>query len=46
MYHHEPNYDVTMIARIMEETIRYEELSEEGDSLIVSSAYDGREIVV
>ncbi|MEX2616718.1 MAG: MBL fold metallo-hydrolase [Alphaproteobacteria bacterium] len=46
MYHHEPNYDDAMIERIMQETIRYEELSEEGDSLIVSSAYDGREIVV
>ena len=46
MYHHEPNYDDSMIERIMEETIRYEELSEEGESLIVSSAYDGREIIV
>lgn len=46
MFHHEPNYDDDMIARILEETIRYEELSEEGDGLRVSSAYDGREIVL
>ena len=46
MYHHEPNYDDAMISRILAETIRYEELSEEGESLHVSSAYDGREIVL
>jgi phosphoribosyl 1,2-cyclic phosphodiesterase len=46
MFHHDPNYDDAMIARILDETIRYEELSEEGASLHVSSAYDGREIVL
>ena len=44
LFHHDPNYDDAMISRILDESIRYEELSEEGDSLMVSSAYDGREI--
>ena len=46
LFHHEPNYDDDMLSRILEETIRFEELSEEGDALIVSSAYDGHEIIL
>ena len=44
LYHHDPNSDDATIQRILNETIRFEELSEEGDSLSVIAAYDGREI--
>lgn len=46
MFHHEPNYDDATIEGVMNETIRFEELSDEGDGLLVSAAYDGREIEV
>jgi phosphoribosyl 1,2-cyclic phosphodiesterase len=41
MYHHEPVYDDRMIATILEETRRYEEISRTGAALAVISAYDG-----
>ena len=44
LYHHDPNSDDAAISRILAETIRFEELSEEGDSLEVCAAYDGQEI--
>lgn len=44
MYHHEPAYDDGMIAMILEETRRYEEISRPAAPLKVSSAYDGLEI--
>lgn len=46
MYHHEPAYDDRMIAMILEETRRYEEISRDGAPLKVTSAYDGLEIAV
>ena len=46
MYHHEPAYDDRMIATILSETRRYEEISRDGAALTVSSAYDGLEIEV
>jgi hypothetical protein len=46
MFHHEPVCDDGDIQRILQETIRYEELTREGPPLQVSSAYDGMEIVV
>jgi phosphoribosyl 1,2-cyclic phosphodiesterase len=44
LFHHDPNSDDATISRILAETIRFEELSEEGDSLTVCAAYDGQEI--
>ena len=42
MFHHEPIYDDATLHRILRETIRYEEISEEGrGGMTVSSAYDG-----
>lgn len=48
LYHHEPAFDDTMLYRIWQETIRYEELvrPENGDVLRVSSAYDGMELEI
>ena len=44
MFHHEPIYDDEMVQKILEETIRYEEITREVHALKVSSAYDGLEI--
>jgi phosphoribosyl 1,2-cyclic phosphodiesterase len=41
MFHHEPIYDDAAIARVLGETIRYEELMREDWPLEVISAYDG-----
>jgi phosphoribosyl 1,2-cyclic phosphodiesterase len=47
MYHHEPVNDDQMLDQILAETRRYEEISREGrQKLIVTSAYDGLEIVL
>lgn len=46
MYHHEPVYDDAAIARVLDETIRYEELMREDWALNVISAYDGMELEV
>ena len=49
MYHHEPIHDDANLQRILAETIRYGEISQEGceaHSLTISSAYDGMEIEV
>jgi len=47
MFHHEPIYDDATISNILAETIRYEEIVEEGEAgheLKISTAYDGMEI--
>lgn len=41
LFHHEPNNDDATLCQILSETIRFEEISEEGSGLRVSSAYDG-----
>ena len=41
MFHHEPIYDDEMIFKVLQETIRYEEITRETSPLKVSSAYDG-----
>jgi len=46
MIHHEPIYDDDMIHRVLQETVRYEELMRENHALRISSAYDGLEIEV
>jgi phosphoribosyl 1,2-cyclic phosphodiesterase len=48
MYHHEPVNDDQMLDRILNETRRYEEISrpEQKQKLVVTSAYDGLEIVL
>ncbi len=46
MFHHEPMYDDEMIHRVLQETIRYEELMREDHALRISTAYDGLEIQV
>ena len=44
MFHHEPAYDDTAIARVLADTRRFEEITRTGPPLRVSSAYDGMEI--
>jgi phosphoribosyl 1,2-cyclic phosphodiesterase len=47
MFHHEPIYDDATLGKILAETIRYEEIVEEGEAghkLKISTAYDGMEI--
>ena len=46
MFHHEPICDDEMIFQVLKETIRYEEITREGQAFKVSSAYDGLEIEV
>ena len=41
LFHHEPMYDDEMIEKVLNETIRYEEITREDKALQVSSAYDG-----
>jgi phosphoribosyl 1,2-cyclic phosphodiesterase len=41
MFHHEPMYDDEMIYRVLNETVRYEQLIRDDHPLHVSSAYDG-----
>ncbi|MDA0240294.1 MAG: MBL fold metallo-hydrolase [Proteobacteria bacterium] len=44
MFHHEPIFDDEAIDKILNETIRYEEITRDGAALKVSTAYDGLEI--
>jgi phosphoribosyl 1,2-cyclic phosphodiesterase len=44
MYHHEPAYDDERIARVLQETRRFEEITRDGHRLEVISAYDGLEL--
>lgn len=44
LFHHDPNSDDRAIATLHDETLRFEELSREGDALRVLAAYDGMEI--
>jgi len=46
LFHHEPTYNDEDIERMHQETIRYEELTREGDPLRVICAYDGLEVRV
>lgn len=46
LFHHEPAYDDAAIDRVLSETRRFEELTRQGAPLMVSSAYDGLEIVL
>jgi phosphoribosyl 1,2-cyclic phosphodiesterase len=46
LFHHEPAYDDALIARLLDETRRYEQIVRDGHELHVTSAYDGLEIVV
>ena len=44
MFHHEPVYDDEMLQRVLEETVRYEQLMREEHALEVLSAWDGLEL--
>lgn len=44
LFHHEPTYDDEDIERMHQETVRYEELTRDGDPLRVICAYDGLEV--
>ena len=46
IYHHEPVYNDLKIASVLQETLRLEEITREGHTLRISSAYDGLEIAV
>ena len=41
MFHHEPIYTDESIEKVLQETIRYEQITRDGAPLRVSSAYDG-----
>jgi phosphoribosyl 1,2-cyclic phosphodiesterase len=44
LFHHEPTYEDEDIQRMHEESIRYEELTRDGEPLKVICAYDGLEV--
>jgi len=44
LFHHEPTYDDEDIERMHQETIRYEELTRDGEPLEVICSYDGLEL--
>ena len=44
LFHHEPANDDTQIERILHETARFEELTQQGHRLEVIAAYDGLEL--
>lgn len=44
LFHHDPNSDDATLQKILEDTIRFEAISQEGQALKISSAYDGLEI--
>ena len=46
LYHHEPALDDAALARMLEETRRYEEITRTGEPLRISSAYDGLELTL
>jgi len=46
LFHHEPTYDDEDIQRMLEESIRYEELTRQGSPLVVICSYDGLEVRV
>ena len=46
LFHHEPTFEDEDIQRMHEESIRYEELTREGNPLDVICAYDGLEVRV
>ena len=44
MFHHEPGYSDAQIARVLQETRRFEEITRDGHPLEVLSAWDGLEL--
>ena len=46
LFHHEPALDDAALARMLEETRRYEEITRTGDPVRVSAAYDGLELTL
>ena len=46
LFHHEPALDDGALAKMLEETRRYEEITRTGNAVRVSAAYDGLEITL
>jgi ribonuclease BN (tRNA processing enzyme) len=46
LFHHEPSLDDAALAKMLEETRRYEEITRTGNAVHVSAAYDGLEITL
>lgn len=46
LFHHEPSYDDARIARVLEETRRFEQITRAGAPLEVLSAWDGLELTL
>ncbi|HEX5327065.1 MAG TPA: anti-sigma factor antagonist [Acetobacteraceae bacterium] len=46
LFHHEPTYDDGMIDAVLGETVRFEELSRDGNRVEVLAAYDGLDLTV
>jgi uncharacterized protein YpbB len=46
LFHHVPSLDDAALAKMLEETRRYEEITRTGNAVHVSAAYDGLEIML
>jgi phosphoribosyl 1,2-cyclic phosphodiesterase len=46
MFHHEPAYDDAQIARVLQETRRFEQITRDDHELEVLSAWDGLELIL
>ncbi|HZM45375.1 MAG TPA: MBL fold metallo-hydrolase [Burkholderiales bacterium] len=46
LFHHEPAFDDTRVASVLQETRRFEEITRDGHQLEVIAAYDGLELEV
>jgi phosphoribosyl 1,2-cyclic phosphodiesterase len=46
MFHHEPAYDDTQIARVLQQTQRFEQITRDGHALEVLAAWDGLELTL
>ena len=46
LFHHEPALDDGALAKMLEESRRYEEITRTGNAMRVSAAYDGLEITL
>lgn len=44
LFHHEPSYNDAQIAQVFAETLRFEEITREGDALEVLASWDGLEV--
>ncbi|MBL26673.1 MAG: MBL fold metallo-hydrolase [Rhodospirillaceae bacterium] len=46
LFHHDPNSDDVTLSKILDDTIRFEDISDAGSGLEVMTAYDGLEVTL